>query len=222
MNPALAIEYYSSFSGGADAVTFNVAPSSFPSDISIISDKKSSEEKNVKKDLSWLSDTITFPVDEINSITADINTIYLNKIKETTLIMSRMLNTIHESQMESLIEIMNSLRDIYNAAQKSKTIDALLKIRDLKNNWDGRGAKKFSNKLIRKAMGIIELINTPPNIFPTTRNSIQIDFDNKNDYLEFEIYDDKIFAYQESVDGLNDGREIDKTEIVEILEGFYA
>ena len=79
--------------------------------------------------------------------------------------------------------------NIYNNLQK------LNNIKLFKENWNGYNAKPFSDSLIEKCKEIIQRIpdNLQPSIFPTGRNSIQMQFElSDNSYLEFEIFSDKI------------------------------
>ena len=76
----------------------------------------------------------------------------------------------------------------------------LYKISELKDNWNGYGTSKFSEKLIDKAYDLLILFdNLKFEIFPTANNSIQIELENeKNDYIEFEIFEDHIKVYIET------------------------
>lgn len=79
--------------------------------------------------------------------------------------------------------------NIYNNLQK------LNNIKLFKENWNGYNAKPFSDKLIEKCKEIVKKIpdNLQPTIFPTGRNSIQMQYElADNSYLEFEIFLDKI------------------------------
>lgn len=71
-------------------------------------------------------------------------------------------------------------------------MNALDDIANLPYNWNGYGAKKFSQKLIEKCRSILENLPTSPSIFPTGRESIQFEYDLQDkSYLEFEIYENK-------------------------------
>lgn len=105
---------------------------------------------------------------------AMINPLYINNLK--------LINTT---------EIFNS--DIILKAEKKKGIDLLESFKELEENWNGYGAPKIDGAVITNAKKILNNIFLKPDIFPTGRNSIQFEFEKKNgDYLEFEIYMDKI------------------------------
>lgn len=87
--------------------------------------------------------------------------------------------------------------------QLSKNFNALESIRNLKDGWfNGQtGEKKaFSDELVDKVKKIISNLKNQPEVFPTGRDSIQIEFENENgDYLEFEFYENgKISKYYEN------------------------
>lgn len=83
-------------------------------------------------------------------------------------------------------------------AKYCSNIDRLNKLAELENNWNGYGAKKFSNNLIERIKKIISILEVQPEIFPTGAQSIQLEYENKDSYLEFEIYENgQIKAYRE-------------------------
>jgi hypothetical protein len=61
----------------------------------------------------------------------------------------------------------------------------------LKENWDREMGLPFSNEHIEKVKDIIIKLPTQPKIFPTGRGSIQLEYEEEDLYLEFEIYEDK-------------------------------
>lgn len=68
----------------------------------------------------------------------------------------------------------------------------------LPHNWNYNGAEKISQDVIQNATELLKHLRIQPQIFPTGRNSIQFEYEKKDgDYLEFEIYADKIVCYFE-------------------------
>jgi len=61
----------------------------------------------------------------------------------------------------------------------------------LKENWDGYMGLPFLSEHIEKVKDIIIKLPTQPKIFPTSRGSIQLEYEEEELYLEFEIYEDK-------------------------------
>ena len=93
-----------------------------------------------------------------------------------------------------------------NETQLQYNLDVLKEIRNLKEGWfDGRignnnstseGKQAFSDSLIDKVKEIILKLKIQPEIFPTGRNSIQIEFKIKEDYIDFELFENgKIVKY---------------------------
>lgn len=81
-----------------------------------------------------------------------------------------------------------------------KQIEKLEQISNLKKDWDGYGALEISYDVIKRTKLLLELINNSKvEIFPTANNSIQIEFENDNCYVELEVFDDCVKPYAESV-----------------------
>ena len=77
--------------------------------------------------------------------------------------------------------------------------DSLDEISKLEDNWNGNGASKFSSELIDKCKYLLSKLHEDPEIFPTACGSIQFEFEDKNgNYLEFEIYEDKVEIFLNS------------------------
>lgn len=69
-------------------------------------------------------------------------------------------------------------------------------IGQLPQDWNGNGAEKFSKDLINKCRRILDSLPIQPEIFPTGRDSVQLEYHQKNgDYLEFEVYEGAIFCF---------------------------
>jgi len=67
----------------------------------------------------------------------------------------------------------------------------------LEENWNLNKAQKFSSNLINKSLKLLAKMEFQPQIFPTSRNSIQFEYEKENgDYLEVEIFDKSIQIYQ--------------------------
>lgn len=69
-------------------------------------------------------------------------------------------------------------------------------IENLQDNWNGNGAKAFSTTLIDRCKQIVSNLNVKPAIFPTAKNSIQLEYEKDNgEYLEFEVFEDKVEVF---------------------------
>ncbi len=80
----------------------------------------------------------------------------------------------------------------YDSAKESDTIlDSYIKlgqISRLGDNWNGCGARAFDSGLINAVNKLIPMLIKQPEIFPTGRNTIQLEYDGANEsYLEIEI-----------------------------------
>lgn len=75
-----------------------------------------------------------------------------------------------------------------NSMHIDDTIDELKRLKD---NWNGYGAKKISIITIDNAKKILKNVILIPEIFPTGRGSIQIEYHCDKKYLEIEVFDKK-------------------------------
>lgn len=110
--------------------------------------------------------------------------------------------------------------------QLSKNFNILESIRNLKDGWfNGQIGERnaFSDELVDKVKKIISNLKNQPEVFPTGRDSIQIEFENENgDYLEFEFYENgKISKYYEnSIKSYSRG--VSENNIYKSVKEFYA
>lgn len=78
---------------------------------------------------------------------------------------------------------------------KQKNLDRLNQIKELKDDWNGYGAQSIDNIVIKSVENIIENVHVQPEIYPTGRNSIQLEYELEDrSYLEFEVFKDKILC----------------------------
>jgi len=97
---------------------------------------------------------------------------------------------------ENEIELFEIIKYV-NQRKKIKNLTKLHEYSQLEKNWDSEGAKPFAKKLINYAWEIIIKLDIQPEIFPTMRESIQLEYEKDNgDYLEFEIYEDRIEVFE--------------------------
>ena len=93
----------------------------------------------------------------------------------------------HDSSSNNLN---NELQDTYQQCLNLKKIND---ISLLKENWNGYGALTFSKETILTAQNVISLLSKQPDLYPTGRDSIQMQYElPDNSYLEFEVFKDKI------------------------------
>lgn len=102
-----------------------------------------------------------------------------------------------------------------------KNLQTLRTLRKLQVDWNGKGSLPFSESLIQKVFTIVRELTYQPDIFPTGRNSIQLEYEIGNEYLEFEIFEEKIVALIQ-YDGKDEEREVLEEEIFKLIEDFHA
>ncbi len=97
-------------------------------------------------------------------------------------------------------------------------------IRDLPDNWNENGASKFSNEILDTLKYIVESLKTQPEIFPTARDSIQLEYENENgDYLEFELFEGgRLKKFFCSHDDKTETKDIPIGLMSEEVDKFYA
>lgn len=93
----------------------------------------------------------------------------------------------------------------------------LISFQTLKKNWNGNNADPIDKEVIDHAFKIISLIDVQPEIFPTARNSVQIEYNISNTYVEFEIFSDKILYLTDKENNLKEGI-IKESEIPEFIK----
>lgn len=95
-------------------------------------------------------------------------------------------------------EVPNFLNSLSNASRKKINMKKIDEIKEFGNNWNGYGASPFSHEFLENIGEILNGIVVQPEIFPTSRESIQFEYNFfENKYLEFELYADKIALFKE-------------------------
>lgn len=94
----------------------------------------------------------------------------------------------------------------------------------LEENWNGNGAPKFSSKLLDSVRSVVETLIRQPNIFPTARESIQLEYENDmGDYLEFELFEGgRLKKFYCGHDGEIVTEDISLEMIYEVVNNFYG
>lgn len=97
-------------------------------------------------------------------------------------------------------------------------------IRCLEDNWNGNGAPKFSSQLLDSVLSIVEKLTRQPSIFPTARESIQLEYENDiGDYLEFEVFEGgRLKKFFCGHDGKMITEDIPIETIYEVVNNFYG
>lgn len=77
--------------------------------------------------------------------------------------------------------------------KKELNVTKLDRISNYEDNWNGFESKKFNKKLINKVYRLLldSSLKIQPSVFPTQRNSIQLEFRIDNFFIEVEIFEDE-------------------------------
>lgn len=79
------------------------------------------------------------------------------------------------------------------ASLKKENLNKISRISEFKENWNGNGARTFSQKAVRLFKTIIESLEEQPEIAPTGRNSLYLQYSADNDnLLAFEVSEEKV------------------------------
>ncbi|KAA0548477.1 hypothetical protein FZW96_07855 [Bacillus sp. BGMRC 2118] len=104
--------------------------------------------------------------------------------------------TVISSLRTNLIPSSAKKIDVTFAKEKKKKLSNLKKISIINNldaNWNYNNASPISKIIVLNSYKLINEIIKQPDLFPTARNSIQIEYEKSNgEYLEFEIFPDKV------------------------------
>lgn len=68
-------------------------------------------------------------------------------------------------------------------------MDIFDKISDLEENWNGYGAKPFTKEHVNITKLFYMQLKRGFQVFPTAADSIQFEYEDENEYIEFEVYD---------------------------------
>ena len=93
----------------------------------------------------------------------------------------------------------------------------------LEENWNDNGASKFSIEILDSIRSIVKNLVRQPSIFPTARESIQLEYENDTgDYLEFELFESgRLKKFYCSHSGESTTEDIPIEMIYEVVEKFY-
>ena len=103
-------------------------------------------------------------------------------------------------------------------------LDRLNMIEQLEDNWNGEGASAFSRELVVKVRNIVLKLNLQPEVFPTARDSIQLEHYINKKYLEFEVSEQsrcKVFCADEFGNTRTDFIDANAEEINKVVDQFY-
>lgn len=110
------------------------------------------------------------------------------------------------------------------SGEKEENKQQIKDISSLEDNWNGYGAKQFSNTIISSAEKIIDILTWQPEVFPTGRESIQFEYEKDNgDYLELELFENgKIKLFILYSDGRKEKKYVTLNEVKSVVDNFYG
>ena len=98
---------------------------------------------------------------------------------------------LNNTYLSSYYTGLSAPADINNKSADNVLSGNLKKLEDistLKDNWNGNGARKIPDVLIKKARALLKALTIQPEIFPTALETIQLEFDNsRHDHMEIEL-----------------------------------
>ena len=106
----------------------------------------------------------------------------------------------------------------------TRNLERLNDIAELESDWNGYGTESFSSELITEVRNIISSLSEQPEIFPTGRKSIQLEYHlSDKSYLEFEIFGGKVIAMQVSGTDYDNAKfwELSASDISQIQQIVY-
>jgi|GEM_PF-2678721 len=115
-------------------------------------------------------------------------------------------------------QVSNQNKYSLDRLQQNKSI--ITSLGELGNNWNGYGGEPISSDLIENIKNILSEFEIQPQIFPTGRGSIQLDFFKSDDnLLEIEISSDGVFAFKK-VGDREEEFDLQLSEIIPIANEF--
>ena len=93
----------------------------------------------------------------------------------------------------------------------------------LRKNWNENGASPFTQKLINKTIEVLRNLNYQPQVFPTARNSILLEYGKPTGgFLGIEVFENRIetFIAPQKITKILDHRNV--IEISEIVNEFNS
>lgn len=151
--------------------------------------------------------TLTLPLIPVSSFSGSVepffrkrNSAFVNLSTEhnNTLIYTNIINNQVYASISGVCDYPNTIyiSNVHNVMKNSPIGEndirsALLSVDEiskLPENWNENGAPMIDSKVIDEVRDILSSIVAVPSVFPTPRNSIQLEFHEKNNsYLEFEV-----------------------------------
>lgn len=152
----------------------------------------------------------------------------IEKMASNNLVKTIVYNNPLEIVSENSDKYDESYYKTLNIITQKESLEKLKSIKNLDYDWDGYEAEPMNPEIYNNASKLIEKVIIPPRVFPTANGTIQFEYhkkENDDEYLEFEIFNDKIVVLSmRSDDNYNEYTcnidEIDK--INNLIKEFYG
>ena len=91
------------------------------------------------------------------------------------------------------------------------------------DNWNDNGAKRFPKEHLDTVTEILKKLPVQPSVFPTALESVQLEYEEKDKYLEFNIYENNQLDiyYESSKDSYEKSVPLDSKIMIQEINKFY-
>jgi len=128
-----------------------------------------------------------------------------------------------KSRLEQSQKVVKVQGKDLNVIKKEMNLQKLDRIAAYGNNWNGEGTIKFDEEMLTKTRFILfsTSLHRQPKIFPTNRNTIQLEYeDTNNRYLEVEVLPDKFHILTDLTGEENEYEVHSVDEIIAVMNEF--
>lgn len=139
-------------------------------------------------------------------------------------IYEKMRSTQSTYYLEAVIsESETKINKTAQPVKEAYNLNILESFKHLQDNWNGNGATRFNAGFIDRVQDIVLSLDKSPDIFPTGRNSIQLEYEKQNgDYLEFEIYEDERINCFQIINDIETATVVNSNQLNGLIQDFYA
>lgn len=113
--------------------------------------------------------------------------------------------------------------DLWSMQALGENYFKLISFAQLKRGWDGYSGEEIPAKAIAKVIRLLLDLKFQPNIFPTGRGSIQVEYYRDDEtFAEIEVSKNSIDVYFEGIGGTIEEEGISEKRACELLEAAYG
>lgn len=129
---------------------------------------------------------------------------------------------LSDKRFEQHQKLINIQSEQINALMTESNLQKLNRIAKYEDNWNGEGTQKIDKKIILNTRDILfaTSLNRQPKLFPSNNNTIQLEYEENNKYLEIEVLNDKYVVYSD-INGRESEAEFKSLEeVIRVLNEF--